>query len=122
MVKLTMEDIKSHLRIQSDLSAVVTSMNGLGQGDALVCLLFNIALQKIAKDADILTNDKILYKSVQLLAYADDRGIIVRSQTSLKDAFLTLEGAARRKGLRGKKKEIYDYKSECKGKQEYNYW
>jgi hypothetical protein len=83
----------------SDLSAVVTSKNGLGQGDALVCVLFNIALQKIAKDADIQTNGRILCKSVQLFAYVDDRGIIARSQISLKEAFLTLEGAARRMGL-----------------------
>jgi hypothetical protein len=35
-----------------------------------------------------------------LLAYADDRDIIARSQPSLKEAFLALEGAAGRMGLR----------------------
>jgi hypothetical protein len=95
MVKLTMEDTKSHVRIQPDLSAVVTSKNGLGQGDALAYLLFNIALEKIVGDADIQTNGTIFYKSVQLLPYAYDMDIIARSQPSLKEAVLTLEGAAR---------------------------
>jgi hypothetical protein len=34
MIKLTMENTKSHVRIQPDLSAAVTSKNGLRQGDA----------------------------------------------------------------------------------------
>lgn len=67
-----MEDTKSHVRKQSDLSAAVTSKNGLRQGDALVCLVFNITLEKI-RDADIQTNGTIFYKAVQLLAHADDR-------------------------------------------------
>jgi hypothetical protein len=47
MVKLTMGDTRSHVRTQSDVSAVVASKNGHRQGDALTCLLFNIALEKI---------------------------------------------------------------------------
>jgi hypothetical protein len=38
--------------------------------------------------------------SVQLLAYADDRDFIARSQPSFKEAFLALESAARKMGLR----------------------
>jgi sorting nexin-29 len=100
MVKLTVEDNKSLVRIQTDLSAVVTSKNDPRQGDALACLLFNIALEKTVRDSDIQTNGTIFYKSVQLLAYADDRDIIARTQLSLEEAFLTLEDAARRMGLR----------------------
>jgi sorting nexin-29 len=66
-----MKDPESHIRIQSDISAVVTPKNGLRQGDALACLLFNIVLEKIVRDAVIQTNGTILCKSVQLLAYAD---------------------------------------------------
>jgi sorting nexin-29 len=36
--KLTAEDTKSQVRIQSDLSAAVTSKYGLREGDVLVCL------------------------------------------------------------------------------------
>jgi sorting nexin-29 len=68
---IRIEDSKTHVRVQSDLSAVVTSKNGLRQGDTLACLLFNIALEKTVRDADIQTNGTIFYKSVQLLSYAE---------------------------------------------------
>jgi hypothetical protein len=54
----------------------------------------------IVRDADMQTSGTIFYKPVQLLAYANDRNIIGRFQSSLKEAFLALEGAARRMGLR----------------------
>ena len=44
--------------------------------------------------------DVIFYKSVQILAYADDIDIIARSRTALKEAFLLLERAAGEMGLR----------------------
>jgi sorting nexin-29 len=40
-------------------------------------------------------NGTIFYKSVQLLAYADDTDIMAKSQSSLKEAFLALEGEER---------------------------
>lgn len=57
MVKLTMEDTKSHVRTRSDLSAAVTSENGLRWGDALACPLFNIAPDKMVGDSDTQTNE-----------------------------------------------------------------
>jgi sorting nexin-29 len=66
MVKLRMEDTKSHVKIQSDLSAVATSKNGLRQGDVLACLLFNIGLEKIVRDVNIRTNGTTFYKSSYL--------------------------------------------------------
>jgi hypothetical protein len=62
MVKLTMENTKSHVRIQSDLSAVATSKNGLRQGDVLTCLHFHIGLKKIVRDVNIQINGTIFYK------------------------------------------------------------
>ena len=41
------------------------------QGDALACILFNTALEKIMCDANINERGNIFYKSVQILAYAD---------------------------------------------------
>jgi sorting nexin-29 len=63
-------------------------------------LLFNLALEKVVRNAGIQTNGTIFYKSVQLLAYADDIDIIARSQTALKEAFLLLERAAGEMGLK----------------------
>jgi hypothetical protein len=59
MIKLTMEDIKCHVRIQPDLSAAETSKNGLKQGDTWACFLFNIALGKIVRDANVQSNSTI---------------------------------------------------------------
>jgi sorting nexin-29 len=87
-----MENNKSHVKVQSDVSAVVTSRNVLRHCDALVCLLFNITLEKILRVADVRTDGIIFFKSVQSLTYADDTDNISRSQPSLKEAFLALEG------------------------------
>jgi sorting nexin-29 len=56
-------------------------------------------LEKLVRDAGIQTNGTIFYKSVQLLAYADDIDIIARSPSALKETFLSLERAAGVMGL-----------------------
>jgi len=38
----------------------------------MVCLLFNIALEKVNREAAVNITGTIFYKSVQILAYADD--------------------------------------------------
>jgi sorting nexin-29 len=42
------------------------------QGDALACLLFNIALEKVIRDSGIQTTGSIFFNTVQIQAYADD--------------------------------------------------
>ena len=69
------------------------------QGDALACILFNTALEKIMCDANINERGNIFYKSVQILAYADDIDIISRSLKSLQEATIALDIAAIRMGL-----------------------
>jgi len=98
--RMTMENTQIQVRIQSDLSGLITTKKGLRQGDSLDCLLFNLALEKVVRNEGIQTSGTIFYKSVQLLAYADDIDIIARSQTALKEAFLSLERAAGEMGLR----------------------
>jgi len=97
---MTMENTQSQVRIQSDLPDLKTTKNGLRQGDSLACLLFNLALEKVASNAGIQTSGTIFYKSVQLLAYANDINIIARSRTAFKEAFLSPERAAGEMGLR----------------------
>jgi len=38
----------------------------------MACLLFNIALQKVIREAAVNITGTIFYKSVHILAYADD--------------------------------------------------
>jgi len=100
IMRMTMENTKSHVRIQSDLSDSIIAKKGLKQGDSLACLLFSLALEKVVRNMEIQTSGTIFYKSVQLLAYADDVDIIARSRAALKEAFLSLERAAGEMGLR----------------------
>jgi hypothetical protein len=48
------------------------------QGDALVCLLFKIILEKVIRDVKIYTRG-IIYKLVQIFEYADDIDIVEQS-------------------------------------------
>ena len=61
--------------------------------------MFNIALEEIIHDANINQHGNIFYKSVQILAYADDIDIISRSLKSLQEATAASDRAARRMGL-----------------------
>jgi len=74
-----MEGTTAKVKAQNELSEGFHIRNGLRQGDALACILFNIALKKITRDANVNQCGNIFYKSVQILAYADDIDITSRS-------------------------------------------
>lgn len=99
MVQITMNNSHCHVRIQTDLSEPLKTLNGLRQGDSLSCLLFNLTLEKIVRDAGIQTRGTIFYKSTQILAYADAINIISRSENDLKKTFLALQNSAVKMGL-----------------------
>ena len=117
---MTMENTQSQVRIQSDLSDLITTQKGLRQGDSLACLLFNLAFEKVVRNAGVQMSGTIFYKSVQLLAYADDIDIIARTRTALKEAFLSLERAAGEMGLQiNEEKTKYLTTKEGKNQQRY---
>jgi len=84
LVKAMMNNTHCWFKIQNRLSEPVSVKNGVRQGDALACLLFNIALEKVIRDAAVNARGTIFYKSVQILAYADDIDIIGRTRQWLK--------------------------------------
>ena len=57
------------------------------------------ALEKIIRDANINQRGNIFYKSVQILAHADDIDISSRTPKSIQEATIALDRAARRMGL-----------------------
>jgi sorting nexin-29 len=61
----------------------------------LACLLFNIALEKVIRDAAVNIRFTLFYKSVQTVAYADDIDITGRTQSAMTEAFTNLEKAAK---------------------------
>ena len=99
MVRAIPSSSKCQIRIQSHLSRSVDTMNGLKQGDALACLLFSTALEKVIQDSGIQTGRHIFNRVVQLLAYAYDIDIISRNENNLKNAFRALESSAKNMGL-----------------------
>jgi hypothetical protein len=102
LVRLTqamMEGTTAKFKIQNEPSGSFHIQNGLRQGDALACILFNIALEKIIHEANINQSGNIFYKLVQILAYVNDTDIISRSLKSLQEATTALDRAARMMGL-----------------------
>jgi len=69
------------------------------QGDALACFLFNIDLEKVIRDSGIETRGTIFFKTVEILAYADDIDLMARTTPGLNEAFLKLEKSERNMGL-----------------------
>ena len=99
LTKMTMEKSQNSVKIQTDITDPFQTWNGLRQGDSLSCLLFNLVLEKIVRDAGIQLRGNIYYKSVQLLAYADDVDIIGRTEADIKKTFIALNEAAVKMGL-----------------------
>ena len=72
LVKMLMSNMQNQIIIQSKLSAPFILHKVVQQGDALACLLFNITLEYAIRKSGIQTMGTILYKSVQIMAYAAD--------------------------------------------------
>jgi len=58
---------------------------GLRQGDALSCMFFNLALEKVIRDSEIETEGTTYNKSTQILAYTNDIVTVGRSIEVLKE-------------------------------------
>jgi protein-disulfide isomerase-like protein with CxxC motif len=76
--------------------------------------LFNIALEKVIRDANINTRGTIFFKSVQILAYADGTDIIDRTEMAMKEAFINLEKAAYKMHLKINQEKQNIYQSQEK--------
>jgi sorting nexin-29 len=89
-----MNNTQCRVNIQNRLSELNNVKKGVRQGDALACLLFNVALEKFIRDVAVNIRGTIFYKSVQILAYADDVDVIRRTKTAMIETFSILEKAA----------------------------
>jgi hypothetical protein len=94
-----MRNTEYQIRIQSTLSEPLLIKNRIHQGDTLAYLLFNVALEKVIRDVKINTRGNIFYRSVQIFSCADDIDIVGRSQTAMKEAFISLEKVAKEMNL-----------------------
>jgi hypothetical protein len=85
--------------MQNNLSESFGTSTGLKQGDALSCILFNLALEKVARDSGIRSRGTVYNKTIQVLAYADDIVLVGRTVGVLKEATTNLTKAAKEMGL-----------------------
>jgi hypothetical protein len=63
-------------------------------------------LEVIVRRANLQTTGTIYNKETQQLAYTDDIDIVGRSQSAVRDAYLALEGAAAKVGLKINEQKI----------------
>lgn len=82
--------VKCCVKVQNDLSDVFAVMEGLKQGDALSCLLFNLALEIAMRRAGIQTNKTLVNGTVQVLGFADDLNLASRTHAAAVDTFTNL--------------------------------
>jgi hypothetical protein len=86
---------------QRDLSELTepTTRNGLKQGDGLAPLLFNIVLEYAIRKSNISTDGTLIFKSIQIAAYADDVNIMARTQQDFKNTYILLEQNTKKVGV-----------------------
>ena len=96
---MTLRNTTSSVKVGSDLSEPFDTVRGFRQGDPLSCDLFNLIMEAVIRKAGVNQDGNIFYKSVQLLAYADDIDIIGRTQRDVTAAFSAIEKESAKMGL-----------------------
>ena len=99
LCRMTLSSTSCLVRIGMDLSEPFDTKRGFRQGDSLSCDFFNLMLEKVIRAAELNRGGTIFYKSVMLLAYADDIDIIGTNARAVSAAFSALEKESRRVGL-----------------------
>jgi len=82
------------------LSFFFLNKTGLKKGDALSPILFNLALQKVIQSIRMVPSGiKIGKEQLNVLAYADDIGLIGKNEKEIRKLFVEMENIARKFGL-----------------------
>lgn len=98
LIKLIM-DVICVVRIWGNIYEQFLSEWGMRQGNALACLLFLLALEKVVCDSHIQISGRIFNWILQLLTFANDFDIIGCSQEVVGQSFLELEAPGKKLGL-----------------------
>jgi hypothetical protein len=85
LVRSTMKETKAQVRIQGQLTEEFEVKQGIKQGNGLAPILFNVELEYIIRKLTVSTNSTLLYKSVQVVGYADDINIMARTFKAAKE-------------------------------------
>ncbi|XP_071036638.1 uncharacterized protein [Parasteatoda tepidariorum] len=79
LVEASVSNTVCRVKLLGSLSEDIKVNNGVRQGDSLSCHLFNVAVEKVIRDAEINIRGNIFSNSIQISAYADDLDIIART-------------------------------------------
>ena len=99
LVKMSLTETYSRVRVGKNVSDRFPIRNGLKQGDALTPMLFNFALEYAIRSVQVNRDGLKLNGKHQLLAYADDVNILGGSIHTLKENAEALVAAIREIGL-----------------------
>jgi len=99
LVKMSLIETYSRVRVGKNVSDRFHNRNGLKQGDALSPMLFNFDLEYAITRVQVNRDGLKLNGTHQLLAYADDVNILAGSIHNLKENAEALVAATREIGL-----------------------
>ena len=99
LIKMSVTEIYSRVRVGKNVTDRFTVRNGLKQGDALSPVLFNFALEYGIRRVQVNQDGLKLNGTHQFLAYADDINILGGRINTLKENAEALVAATREIGL-----------------------
>ena len=114
---MSLTETYCRVRVGKNVSERFPIRNGLKQGDALIPILFNFALEYAIRRVQVNQDGLKLNGTHQLLVYADDVNILGGGMHTLKENAEALVAAAREIGLEvsaDKTKYMDVSRSECR--------
>ena len=70
--------------------------NGSKQGDGLAPTFFNVALEYVIRQLSVDFRSTIIYRSLQLIGYADDINIMGRTKNLISEVYEELQERAKK--------------------------
>jgi len=121
LIKMHLTEMESRVQVGKNLSDMFSVRNGLKQGDALLPLFFNFALEYVIRRVQVNQDGLKLNGTHQLLVYADDVNILGGSVDTVKENTEALVVASKEIGLEVNADKTKFHVSSSEGKMKSQY-